>query len=78
MKIIEYLFYLSPEKIDRLRVEIYKEKNKILEFLAQYEIDISEKWYPVVRYDSRHGFAHRDLLYPRWFKRKRTIIVAGL
>jgi len=23
---------------------------------------IEEKWYPVVRYDMTHGFAHRDLM----------------
>jgi len=28
MKIIDYVFYLSPEKTDRLRVEIFKEKIK--------------------------------------------------
>lgn len=63
MKTIEYLFYLSPERTDRLRVMAYKEKNKILEFVVQYEIEILHKWHPVVRYDTRHGFAHRDILH---------------
>lgn len=64
MNKIEYLYYLSPQKSDRLRVQAYKEKNKILEFVVQYEAKILDKWYPVVRYDTRHGFAHRDLLHP--------------
>ena len=25
---------------------------------------ISGEWYPVVRYDTAHGFAHRDILRP--------------
>lgn len=24
----------------------------------------TEQWHPIVRYDSAHGFAHRDLLHP--------------
>ncbi len=63
MKKIEYTFYLSPQQTDRLRVVAYKEKNKILEFIVQYEAKISHKWYPLVRYDTRHGFAHRDLVH---------------
>jgi len=64
MKFIEYIFFLSPELENRLRVLIHKGKNKILEFVVQYETNISGKWYPVVRYDTHHGFAHRDLLHP--------------
>ena len=64
MKSIEYIFYLSSSYEDRLRVVAYKEKNEILEFVVQYEAKISGKWHPIVRYDTRHGFAHRDLLHP--------------
>jgi hypothetical protein len=64
MEYIEYLFYLSAEE-DRLRVEFYKKRNLILEFVVQYEANISGKWHPVARYDTRHGFAHRDLLHPK-------------
>lgn len=64
MKEIEYLFYLSTSRIDRLRVHAYKEKDKILQFVVQYEGYILNKWHPIIRYDTRHGFAHRDLLHP--------------
>ena len=64
MRLIEYIFYLSAaEKEDRLRVEIYKDKNRIMEFVVQYEAKIQSSWHAVVRYDTRHGFAHRDLLH---------------
>ena len=57
MKTITYLFHLSPERIDRLRVEINKKKNKILQFVVQYEAQIANNWHAVIRYDTRHGFA---------------------
>ncbi len=64
MKEMEYLFYLSTSRTDRLRVNAYKEKAKILQFVVQYEGQILNKWHPIIRYDTRHGFAHRDLLHP--------------
>lgn len=33
----------------------------MVEFLVQYEIRSGGEWVPVVRYDTAHGFAHRDL-----------------
>lgn len=63
MKTIEYLFYLSHLQKDRLRVKAYREKDKILEFIVQYEANIHGEWHPIIRYDTRHGFAHRDLLH---------------
>ena len=47
---------------DRYRHLHFKAKSKIVFFRIQYETKINEKWYPVVRYDTAHGFAHRDLL----------------
>ena len=41
----------------------FKEKGKIVFFRIQYETKINEKWYPVVRYDTAHGFAHRDFIH---------------
>jgi hypothetical protein len=59
---IEYLLYLMPEETDRLRVEARKDKGEILGFVVQYETLISEAWKPVVRYDTAHGFAHKDII----------------
>jgi hypothetical protein len=59
---IEYLFYLSPEATDRLRIIARKDKGEIREFVAQYEALISEEWRSVVRYDTAHGFAHKDII----------------
>ena len=57
-----YVFMLTDE--DRKRHEHYKDKGRITRFTVQYETLIDEKWMPVVRYDTAHGFAHKDLLNP--------------
>lgn len=59
-KQIEYKIRLGPD--DRYRHLHIKERGKIIFFRVQYETKINDIWYPVVRYDTAHGFAHRDLL----------------
>ena len=63
-KIITYFYYLSSEMVDRLRVSARKEKKRILGFTVQYEAKINNKWQPIVRYDTSHGFAHKDIMHP--------------
>lgn len=62
MQEVEYLYYLTAELTDRLRVFAQKEKGMILQFVVQYEALMSGKWQPVVRYDTAHGFAHKDVM----------------
>ena len=57
---VEYVIRLGPS--DRYRHLHIKEKGKIVFFRIQYETKIDDIWYAVVRYDTAHGFAHRDLL----------------
>jgi len=64
MPLTEYLYDLSPEQRDRLRVGFEREKKTIVRFVVQYEAEIAGQWRPIVRYDSAHGFAHRDLIHP--------------
>jgi len=60
MKIVEYVIPLSFD--GRRRTRHLREHNNIIEFVVQYELNIGNKWYPVVRYDTAHGFAHKDIL----------------
>ncbi len=60
MKIVEYVTPLGSD--GRHRTRHVRIGNKIIEFVVQYEIKINEEWYPVVRYDTSHGFAHKDKL----------------
>lgn len=47
---------------DRYRHLHIVERGKIVFFRVQCETKIDDKWYPVVRYDTAHGFVHRDLM----------------
>jgi hypothetical protein len=53
---------LTAKTTDRLRVSARKDKGEILEVVVQYEAVISGEWRPVVRYDTAHGFAHKDVI----------------
>ena len=60
MKEAQFSVLLTSE--DRYRHYHVRFRRNILSFVVQYETRLEGKWLPVVRYDTRHGFAHRDLL----------------
>ena len=51
---------------------------KIVEFMVQYEIFVKGKWHPVVRYDTSHGYAHRDLIHADGRKEKSELLFKDL
>lgn len=57
---VEYVIRIGSS--DRYRHLHISEKGKIVFFRVQYETKINNIWYPVVRYDTAHGFAHRDII----------------
>ena len=59
MKETEFLIQLGPA--DRLREHHVRSRGRIISFTVQYETLWQGRWLPVVRYDTAHGFAHRDL-----------------
>ncbi len=65
---VKYNIFLS--QTDQVRIDFTKEKKKITAFMAQYEFKIKKDWIPVIRYDTSHGFAHCDKLYPDKTKKK--------
>ncbi len=34
----------------------------IIEFSVQLEIWVNNNWIPIIRYDTAHGFAHKDII----------------
>jgi hypothetical protein len=56
----EYVIRLSPH--DRYRHMHIRSRDRIVFFRVQLETIAGNIWMPVVRYDTAHGFAHRDLL----------------
>ncbi len=59
LKETKFLVMLTPE--DRYRHAHVRFKGNIIKFVVQYETFRKGRWVPVVRYDTEHGFAHRDL-----------------
>jgi hypothetical protein len=60
----EFLIYLDPEtRLCRYRHYHVSKRRKIIEFRIQLEILVDKDWYPIVRYDTAHGKAHRDILH---------------
>lgn len=72
-KDISFVYSLSPELRDRLRVKASKTKGEIISFVVQYEAFIKGKWYPIVRYDTSHGFAHKDIIHFDGRKEKQPL-----
>jgi hypothetical protein len=58
-----------------LRIRFIREQDHILSFVVQLERLIGEKWYPVIRYDTAHGYAHCDILWPDGTQEKRPMPV---
>jgi hypothetical protein len=73
MNEIDFLFFLDFEKQNRLRIRFVKDKGEVLLLLVQYETLIAEVWTAIVRYDTAHGFLHRDELFPDGSQKKTPI-----
>ncbi|TES90311.1 MAG: hypothetical protein E3J87_10255 [Candidatus Cloacimonadota bacterium] len=71
MKEARFTVMLTPE--DRYRHHHVRLKRDVLSFIVQYETKLEDRWFPVVRYDTRHGFAHRDILDKKGKKQKTPI-----
>ena len=69
-----YIFMLTDK--DRKRHIHTVEKGRVVEFLVQYEMLLEGRWVEVVRYDTSHGFAHRDLFNINGLKRKTPLFTA--
>ena len=64
MNEIVFVYPLSADQEDRLRVKATKTRGKIVSFVVQYEALLQGQWRAVVRYDTSHRFAHKDILHP--------------
>ncbi len=58
----EFIRWLNAK--DRSRQRLTTEKGQVKRFVVQYEAYIEGKWRAIVRYDTAHGYFHRDLIYP--------------
>jgi len=60
LKEIKFIVMLTLE--DRYRHSHVRFKGEVLSFIVQYETRLGTKWFSVVRYDTEHGYAHRDIM----------------
>ena len=74
----EFVTYLDKNSTERLRVRLTIEKGELTDIIYQYESFITDKWYPIVRYDCSHGFFHRDVMRPNGDKEKSLIELDNL
>lgn len=59
----EYVL-LFPASDVQLRHRHVQERGRVVTFIVQLELWWRGEWRPIVRYDTAHGFAHRDLVHP--------------
>jgi hypothetical protein len=58
----QFIDFLGSSRYDRIRCAFETQKGKVARILVvQYETLLNGKWTPVVRYDTAHGFFHRDI-----------------
>lgn len=76
MSKISYLYNFSNTEVDRIRVEAEKEHGEIVHFVVQYEAFIAGMWRAIIRYDTSHGFAHRDVIHPKGTTDKQPLFIA--
>lgn len=62
---------------DRSRQVVVLDEGKVIRFVVQYETSITGRWHPVVRYDTAHGFAHKDILSPDGTTEKKINVTYG-
>lgn len=62
-EITEYLV-LFPQSDVQLRHRHVRARGRVSEFVVQLELWWRGRWCPIARYDTAHGFAHRDLIHP--------------
>ena len=56
-------FYRLFDDQNAARVSFDLERDTVIGFVVQLECRFNGEWVPIVRYDTHHGFAHRDTLH---------------
>lgn len=72
----ETSYEVALDEAIRLRIDFTRERNEITSFVVQLEYFVNDKWYPVIRYDTTHQFAHCDILRPDGSQEKQPMPVS--
>ena len=57
----------------RMRARYHVARGRVSRFIVQLEVLLEEQWRPVVRYDTSHRFAHKDL-----YRRRGRVVKSDL
>jgi len=68
-----FIIYLDDAQQNRYRHWHVWENGHIVAFVVQYEVWINGEWHPVLRYDTAHGYPHRDILHPNGTQTKEDL-----
>jgi hypothetical protein len=60
----DYLWLLDGSPLDRYRHYVQVRRGRVAVFRIRYEAYIAGRRHVIVRYDTAHGFPHRDTLHP--------------
>jgi hypothetical protein len=63
---------------DRKRHEHVVDQGRVIQFVVQYETFIEGQWYPVLRYDTVHGFPHVDRIRANGTVEKVSLLTTDL
>lgn len=69
----KYTLPLSEK--DKLFVEFYSKRGKIVNFILQYHSLTDRGWRTIMRCDTKHGIAHEHRYYFRSKRKSRRIIL---
>ena len=76
MRLVAFNYIFDKDNVLRIRFEL--DRGQVLSFVVQLECFFEEfGWFPVVRYDTAHGFAHRDTMLPNGEVEKIEIAVGN-
>ncbi len=74
MRLVAFNYIFDKDNILRIRFEL--DRGQVLSFAVQLECFLEGSgWLPVVRYDTAHGYAHRDTMRPNEGTEKTEIQV---
>lgn len=69
LRTVEFRQRFDEQNAARVRFEL--ERDEVVRFTVQLECRFDDQWHPIVRYDTAHQFAHRDLIRP-WGEVEKT------
>jgi hypothetical protein len=65
---------LVPDEV-RIRCSYRRRRKRIVQYTVQLEIYRARQWQPVVRYDTAHGFCHRDTIRADGSQEKTPVFI---